>query len=120
MTDTNAKIRVSGARYAEPVGKHFELSADGTVVKTQAGARTKRADLLNLDFETAAELFDFIKAQGADTILFAGTFEPSVDSGSVVTRTTIAEARVAFSPDQMPDLFAASKDYLAHRGAQRF
>ena len=72
---TKAAIRVSGATFDGPVGKHLELNPEGTgVIKTPLlNQRRNPATLVNLSFYSAKETFDYILSCGPETILFSGT-----------------------------------------------
>lgn len=111
----DAPIRLSGARYDEPVGKSFHLDPEGTLVKINGQARSKPAESINLAFDDADEAFEFILAAGPETILFAGTFEKELVEANVVTKKVREKARTAPERDDLPDLVAASKEHLDFR-----
>ena len=98
-------LRVSGVRYAQPVGKRLTLK-DGQLVKTML-TRGPDATAINLEFDTFADYCDWRDTLDGHSMLVAGTFEPGLPDGTPVAYKD--------SPAEFDGAVVASNDYLEFR-----
>jgi hypothetical protein len=98
-------LRVSGVRYARPVGKRLTLKG-GQLVKTML-TRGPDATAINLEFGTFADYCVWRDTLDGHNMLVAGTFEPGLPDGTPVAYKD--------TPAEFDGAVVASNDYLAFR-----
>jgi hypothetical protein len=109
-------IRVSGARYMNPVGKRLEHMTDGSLGKKPLlDERSNAAEAINAEFATVAEAFEHRKEADARTMFFTGTFAPGMTDARVVASKALPDASKHFDPENAPHFLTATKDFLAFR-----